>query len=91
MGTLLNLEYKTKQSELGHLIIFFIVLWFTIYVIIKFSFIKSIWLILLNILFNVYPIFLQRYNRPRIQKAIELNKYKERKTNAQQRFQEMAR
>ncbi len=91
MGTLLNLEYKTKQSELGHLIIFFIVLGFTIYVIIKFSFIKSIWLILLNILFNVYPIFLQRYNRPRIQKAIELNKYKERKTNAQQRFQEMAR
>ena len=81
METLINLEYKTKQSEIGHLIIFFIVLGFTIYVIIEFSFIKSLWLLFLNIILNVYPIFLQRYNRPRIQKAIELNKYKQRRTH----------
>ncbi len=74
MEALTNLEYNTKQSELAHLIVFFIVLGFTIYVIIEFSFIKSLWLIFLNILFNVYPIFLQRYNRPRLQKAFELNK-----------------
>jgi hypothetical protein len=79
LETLINLEYKTKQSELGHLIIFLIVNGFTIYVIIKFTFIKSLWLIFLNVILNVYPIFLQRYNRPRLKKALELNKCRQRR------------
>ncbi|MBO2543206.1 hypothetical protein J0871_02135 [Salegentibacter sp. BDJ18] len=74
LDALKYLEYNTRQSEFGHLIIFFIVLAFTIVVIIYYGFQQSLWLIILNILLNVYPIGVQRYNRPRLQKAI--NKFK---------------
>jgi hypothetical protein len=73
---LIHLEYRTKQSELGHLIIFFIVLAFTIYVAITISIQESLWLFLLNLLLNVYPILLQRYNRPRLKRAISISKRK---------------
>ena len=76
LEALTHLEYRTKQSELGHVIIFFIVLGFTLYVAVKFTFTESLWLIFLNIILNVYPIFLQRYNRPRFQRALEIIKYK---------------
>ena len=76
LEALTHLEYRTKQSELGHLIIFFIVFGFTIYVAIKFAFIESLWLLFLNVILNVYPILLQRYNRPRLQRALELFRYK---------------
>lgn len=74
---LTHLAYRTKQSELGHIIIFFIVLGFTIYVGIKFTIADSLWLIFLNIILNVYPAFLQRYNRPRFQRALEVMRYKQ--------------
>ncbi len=71
---LIQLHYHTKQDELGHLIIMFIVLGFTIIVAFKFGISKSLWLLFSNILLNVYPIFLQRYNRPRIERAINLSR-----------------
>ena len=77
LQALVHLEYRTKQSELGHIIIFFIVLAFTIYVAITFGIKESVSLIILNILLNLYPVLLQRYNRPRLQKAIILSKYRE--------------
>lgn len=73
INALMNLHYRTKQDELGHSIIMLIVLGFTIFVIIKFGILKSLWLLILNILLNVYPILLQRYNRPRIERAINLS------------------
>ncbi|MDR7211004.1 hypothetical protein [Flavobacterium piscis] len=76
LEALLLLEYRTKQSELGHLIIFFIVFGFTIYVSLKFTFVASLWLLFLNVILNFYPILLQRYNRPRLQRALELFRYK---------------
>ncbi|WP_369815121.1 hypothetical protein [Flavobacterium sp. TAB 87] len=57
LETLINLKYKIKQSEVGHLIIFIVVNCFTIYVITKFTFIESLLLIILNVILNVYPIF----------------------------------
>ncbi|PJE47929.1 MAG: hypothetical protein CUR34_00155 [Sediminibacterium sp.] len=72
LAALVHLEYRTKQSELGHLIIFFIVGGFSIYVAIRYSFSASAWLIFLNLLLNFYPILLQRYNRPRLQRAIQI-------------------
>ncbi|MDJ1505920.1 hypothetical protein [Xanthocytophaga agilis] len=72
--TLMQLHYRTKQSELGHSIIFGIVLGFTIFVAVKFGVFKPVWLFILNILLNLYPILLQRYNRPRIERAIVLSK-----------------
>ncbi len=71
---LINLYYQTKKSELDHLIILLIVLGFNVFVALKFGVIKSLWLLLLNIILNLYPIFLQRYNRPRIKRVINLSK-----------------
>lgn len=66
-----NLEYNTRQSELGHLIIFLIVLAVNLYVGINYGFGCSIWLLVLNILLNAYPMGVQRYNRPRLRKIIK--------------------
>ncbi|GGX21008.1 glycosyl-4,4'-diaponeurosporenoate acyltransferase CrtO family protein [Undibacterium macrobrachii] len=71
---LINLHHQTKKSELGHLLIFLIVLAFNIYVALRFGVFKSVWLLVLNILLNFYPVILQRYNRPRIERAIQLSK-----------------
>ncbi len=77
---LIKLHYQTKKSELDHLIILVIVLGFNVYVAVEFGLPKSMWLLILNILLNLYPIFLQRYNRPRIARimkvAIASNKIK---------------
>lgn len=72
--SLANLYYQTKKSELDHLIIFVVVLGFTIFVAFRFGILKSSSLFILNVLFNLYPIFLQRYNRPRIEKTVRLSK-----------------
>ncbi|RQO65939.1 hypothetical protein DBR43_27210 [Pedobacter sp. KBW06] len=72
-NALMNLYYRTKKSELDHLIILVIVLGFNIFVAFKFGLIKSLSLLILNVLFNLYPIFLQRYNRPRIKRALNLS------------------
>lgn len=73
-NALVHLHYRTKQSELGHLIILIIVLGFNIFVAFEFGVIQSLWLLILNVLLNLYPIFLQRYNRPRIERAITLSR-----------------
>lgn len=70
---LMNLYYRTKKSELDHLIILVIVLGFNVFVAFKFGLLKSLSLLILNVLLNLYPIFLQRYNRPRIQRALSLS------------------
>jgi hypothetical protein len=73
-NTLINMHYRTKQSELGHIIIFIVVLGLIVFVEFKFVILKSLWLLTLNILINLYPILLQRYNRPRIERAINLSR-----------------
>jgi hypothetical protein len=74
LDTLLQLEYRTRQSEIGHLIIFVIVLIFNLVVVFKYGIIQSLWLFFLNKVLNVYPIIVQRYNRPRLQNIINRNK-----------------
>lgn len=64
-------EYKTRGSEFGHGIIAIIVMAITIYVCITYSVIEGMWLIATNVLLNVYPMIVQRYNRPRIRKVIK--------------------
>ncbi|MEO7214061.1 hypothetical protein [Mucilaginibacter sp.] len=70
---LIHLHNRTKKSELGHLLILIIVLGFNIFVAFKFGILQSLWLLGLNILFNLYPILLQRYNRPRIVRAVKIS------------------
>lgn len=70
LDALKHLEYNTRQSEFGHLIIFFIVLLPSLFVGFHYGFMQSLWLIILNIILNAYPIVVQRYNRPRLQKLL---------------------
>ena len=70
LDALKHLEYSTRQSEFGHLIIFFIVLALTLFVGFYHGFSQSLWLLILNVILNAYPIGVQRFNRPRLQKAI---------------------
>jgi hypothetical protein len=70
------LLHRTKQSELGHIIIFIIVMGFTVFVAVKHGIHESLWLLGLNILLNLYPIFLQRFNRPRYVRAILLSNHR---------------
>jgi hypothetical protein len=65
-----HLEYSTRQSEFGHLLILIIVFIFMLVVAINYGIGDSLWLLILNIILNAYPIAVQRYNRPRLQKAI---------------------
>lgn len=67
-----NLAYATKQSEFGHLIIFIIVMIFTIFVGLKFGMANAIWLLVLNILLNLYPMMVQRYNRPKFKRLLKM-------------------
>ena len=72
LGALKQLEYNTRQADFGHLVIFFIVMAFTIWVAYQEGIAQSWWLFSLNVILNVYPIMVQRYNRPRLQKAIQV-------------------
>ena len=51
-NALTHLYYRTKQDELGHLIIMIIVLGFNILVAFRFGFLQSLWLLILNVTFN---------------------------------------
>lgn len=67
---MIQLEYNTRKSEFGHLIIFIIVLFVTIFVVLRFDIKESLWLIGLNLILNIYPILVQRYNRPRLRRLL---------------------
>ncbi|WP_346320884.1 hypothetical protein [Chitinophaga sp. YIM B06452] len=71
---LTGLYYQAKKSELDHLVILLIVLGFNVFVAFKFGIPRSLWLLALNVILNLYPIFLQRYNRPRIERIVSLSK-----------------
>lgn len=74
--TLAHLHYRTKIDELGHLIILIIVSAFTLVVAIRFGIAKAMPLLMSNILLNLYPVMLQRFNRPRIARAMRLGQRK---------------
>ncbi|TDG34858.1 hypothetical protein EZJ43_16560 [Pedobacter changchengzhani] len=76
--TLTHLYNETKKGELSHIIILVIVLGFNIFAICKFGFLKTVWLLILNILLHLYPIFLQRYNRPRLKRVLNLSNWREK-------------
>lgn len=73
-----NLEYASRQSEFSHLIIFMIVMVLSLYVAVTFGIRKAAWLLILNILLNLYPIMVQRYNRPRFKRVLALKHENER-------------
>ena len=64
---LMDLEKKMRISEFGHLV-GFVMVFILIIPMYQRSWKFAFWLTLLNILMHLYPIFLQRYNRIRINK-----------------------
>jgi hypothetical protein len=69
-SALRNLENEMRKAETSHMAIFFMVLFLVIYPLFNGWFDAIAWLLLFNILFNGYPVMLQRYNRIKIQELI---------------------
>jgi hypothetical protein len=69
-SALRNLEDEMRKAETSHTVIFCMILLLSIYPLIKGWFDAIAWLLLFNILFNGYPVMLQRYNRIKIQELI---------------------
>ena len=66
-----NLENEMRKAETSHLIIFFIILLPIGYALFKGWLDAFVWLLLFDILFNGYPVMLQRYNRIKLQELID--------------------
>lgn len=76
-GTRKGLEafnYKTKQSEFGHLGALVLLLIATLFLLLKGYYLLVLLITVLNVLTNLYPVILQRHHRIRIYRlAKELN------------------
>jgi hypothetical protein len=70
LESLTKFEFWTKGSETVHLFSAIFVTAVTIWIAWRYSFSHIKWLVLSNVLLNVYPVLLQRYNRPRINRLI---------------------
>lgn len=68
LSSIKEIELKTRDSELGHLVIAIIV--FITAFLTANSLWEARWFIITNLLLNIYPIMLQRYNRPRLRRFI---------------------
>lgn len=60
-------EKHTKEAELAHLILFFNFLLIAAYFALHYN---VFWFLFLNVVLHAYPVFIQRYNRPRYRKLI---------------------
>ncbi len=67
---LARFEHQTRVSEASHVLVAVCVVVITIYVGFAYGLGSVIWLLVFNLLLNVYPVMLQRYNRPRAQRLI---------------------
>ena len=65
-GSLSELEVETRKAETGHLVILLVMLLMVGYALVKSWLDAAGWLLLFNVLFNGYPIMLQRYNRAKL-------------------------
>jgi len=65
-----RLESDMRSAETIHVLIFLIMLLFIRYALFQGWIDALVWLLLFNILLNVYPVMLQRYNRIWLQELI---------------------
>ncbi|OZI08726.1 hypothetical protein BWI93_07685 [Siphonobacter sp. BAB-5385] len=63
-------ERASRVAEASHVVMAGIILLITGYVVAVYSIRDALWLIVFNLFFNIYPILLQRYTRPRLQRMI---------------------
>lgn len=64
-------NYHTKQSEFGHLIAFILLLFVSLFILYSGHRTLSIWICILNIVFNFYPVILQRKHRLQIDRILK--------------------
>lgn len=69
----------TRGSEAVHIVAGVCTVGLTLSIALRHSLVDTKWLWLVNTLINLYPVMLQRYNRPRVERLILLL---ERRTNA---------
>ncbi len=70
VSALRTLEGEMRKAETSHLVIFFMILLPVGYALFKGWLDAMAWLLLFNVLFNGYPVLLQRYNRLKIEALI---------------------
>jgi hypothetical protein len=61
-----NLILQSKKSEFGHLVPFIILTCIVFYWVVIGKWEVAIWTFIINVIFNLYPIILQRHHRMRI-------------------------
>jgi hypothetical protein len=69
--TLDALEERMRDTETAHLVVFLMVFLFIGYAFWTSRFDAAAWLLVFNLLFNGYPIMLQRYNRTRVRRLLD--------------------
>ena len=72
LDALVKQELTTRKAEFGHGIVSLIILVLNIYVYIRHGFAAAAWMLGMNLLLGIYPIMLQRYNRPRLMRIISI-------------------
>jgi len=75
---LTTFEAKTKKSEFGHLIPFILLIIICIYLVMKNLYWGALFTMFINIIFNFYPVILQRHHRSR---TARLKRILEKKAN----------
>lgn len=68
-GTIAGLnsfEAKTKKSEFGHLLPFVLIVFICVFLVIRNLYWGAFFTMLINIIFNLYPVLLQRHHRSRL-------------------------
>lgn len=81
-GTKSGLEkfnYNTKQSEFGHLVAFILICFISILLLDQGHTQVAMWTLAVNIVFNLYPIILQRKHRIIVQRLLKINKSRSHK------------
>ncbi len=66
-----KLIYMTKQSEIGHVLALLLITMLCLVMMVKGYWVLIIITMMINIVFNLYPVILQRYHRMRIARLIE--------------------
>ena len=60
-----------RHAELNHVLTFAVVSCLVVYMMINLLWGRALWAMAFNILYNVYPVMLQRYNRVRLMSLME--------------------
>lgn len=69
-----KLENELRKAEAGHLTIFLVILLFSGMAMVRGWFDAAGWLLLFAVILNAYPIMLQRYNRIRLHRILDIKK-----------------